>query len=149
MTVVLDDMVGEPPPYWDATAVAIAPDRMLLGPEAALIVAKALDRIRRADGVPLSPAVAHVRRVALSVAAAARGGHGDVPKRPDPAESGSWISTTEAALRLGLSARHVRRLAHQGAFGSVQTSGKNLRVQEAEVSIYAAGPPPDRTHYRR
>lgn len=146
---MLEDVAGEPLPYWNATAVAIAPDRMLLGPEAALIVARALDRIRSADGVPLSPAVAHVRRVALSVAACARSGHGDVPKRPDPSESGAWISTTEAARRLGFTARHVRRLAHQGAFGSVHTSGKNLRVQEAEVSIYAAGPPPDRTHYRR
>lgn len=129
---------------WDGLAVRISDDRLVLGPEAARILAAALQvylrieyRRAAADGGVSGPA-AWLLHALNATAAHARRGHEDVLEVEESSESSTWISTTRAAELLGLSRRQVTRLATAEAFGPTSRSGPRLLVSETQVLAYSA-----------
>lgn len=132
-------MVGVRP--WEGLAVAVSVDRALLGPEAAALLLRTLDDAiarQRSDGIA-SRQAAHVRDVLRLVAAQARVGHADMPRRLDLQ---SWahdqISTAEVAEMLGVTDRQARRLVTAEAFGRPRMAKGAWRVSLAEVQAYIA-----------
>lgn len=130
--------IGDSSGQWDGLVLQLAPDRMLLGPEAARVFAAALDRVRRTDGVALSPTLEHVRRMALRVASPAGCGHADVRNPPQSPDSQAWIGTTQIAEQLGLSQRQSHRLVTDGVFGEPRRSRGKWVVLQIEVAAVAA-----------
>lgn len=130
-------------PRWDGFGMAVGPDRLLLGPEAAGLVAGALKRVRAAERY-FSPDGDQVLQAALNVAFRARRGHEDMAGGEDLSDSQAWISTSQAALRIGVSKRHARRLALEGKLGETRLQSNRIRVQAAEVDAYAVTRPQSR-----
>lgn len=123
---------------WDGLAVAVAPGRALLGPEAARLVVRALEFYASREGLRLSPQADHVRRVLRFAASHAEGGHADTTVDPAAEPSGTWITTTQVAGRLGYSPRHCSRLAASGAFGEARSVKGRWMVQREEVDAWLA-----------
>lgn len=126
------------PTPWDGRAHQLTPGLMIVGPEDAALIAAAIDRVSRIDGVRLSPRVAHVRRIARHVAAQRTSGRGDVPEAAPAAHSEAWISTEAASATLNVTARHVRRLVMDGALGESRLVRGRLLVLRDEVAALAA-----------
>jgi hypothetical protein len=137
-------MAGE---VWDELVVRISADRFVGGPAAAAVVANALEQraaqLRR-NGLPEGLAEAEIRRTLRAVASTAGhvihagGGHADVRDSPASAGSDSWIDmATAASLMGGLTDRHCRRLALDGAFGpSRKVKGRRLvRLSAVKAAV--------------
>lgn len=127
---------------WEGLAVAVSPDRALLGPEAAALLVGALDAVVRVERTRLSPQAAHVRSVlALVSAQLSRAGmvigHEDVRSEAASAGSSVWITTAEAAAQLGLTQRHCSRLAAAEEFGVARRQGRRWLVRQNEVTAWA------------
>lgn len=153
MTAEIAPVSATRPPggrHWDDLALALAPDRALLGPTAAAYLVWVLDahdaQLRR-DGRRPGDAVerTHVRQVLEYVAAGgrasdARRGHEDVPRSPRVPASRPMtdpVTTPQAAELLGRSRRQASRLARGGAFQSARKLAAGYAIERAEVLAYA------------
>lgn len=123
-------------PVWSKLAEPIASDRALLGPEACALLAQVLDRYRRAEGLPFSPAVRHLHSVLRQVGRQERHAAGTTPANLDPPADA--IGTGVAAKLLRLSPRHVGRLAAAGELGPVVRRGRRIQLSRASVVAAAS-----------
>jgi len=124
---------------WDGLAVAISPDRALLGPEAARMLVAALDfYLRREASVRHSPQARHVRDVLALVGSPTRIGHADVRSEDESASSSAWITTADVAEQLGCSRRHASRLVTAEVFGQALRRKGRWLVRRDEVTAYVA-----------
>jgi hypothetical protein len=128
---------------WSGAVLVLPGGQVLLRSDAAGLVAGVISAYARAEGVPLSPAAEHVRAACLAAVRRAEtessSGPADVRSSPPASSSGSWITTAQVALRLGIGERQARRLVVSGVLGEKRKSKGNWMVRAEEVAAYAAG----------
>jgi hypothetical protein len=148
---------------WDEFATVVAVDRLLLGPEAAWLLCRALDReiaVQRRDGI-VSSRVSGLRDQLAAVGGnvlrrsdvldrQACGGHARRPPLDDPEDLGysvdpseavpveEPIGTADAAKMLGLTRRQTTRLARSGALGLCRMVRGRLILSSEDVAAVAA-----------
>lgn len=132
---------------WDGLAMALPGGSTVLSRRAsALVLARLLaaaraDTARNGGGGRLSTEVAEI---VTALRLSASGGHADIAPRSgghadmvSAAGSPQWtdemLPLKEAAKMLGLSDRHARRLANEGAFGEVDETGRGRQVSRLVV----------------
>jgi excisionase family DNA binding protein len=131
-------------------ALRLSADRLVLDPAGAGVVVAALDRLSRVDRITLSPQLRALRDMAADVAsqgrrgpadAASQAGCGPADVRTRPTQAPlphDEITSREAAQIMGLSDRHITRLAKAGAFGRTRIHKGRLLLSAAEVEAYKA-----------
>lgn len=136
---------SELPRPWDGLAFVLggSPSAAVLSPQACALLLPALSYyLGRESIVPVSGPGRHLRDVLTVVAAQAQRGHEDVPATFDPAQSVAWISTGQAAERLGLSRRHCTRLAVSGELGRARLHRHRWVIHPDDFAAFLA----DRHH---
>lgn len=154
MTTTPQDSTARPTP------VLVVRDALVLQGPACRVLAKALDRLvsleQRLNGVAPGGLLTELRTAAHSAAglpdrtAADLSGHADVRTTPDPAAwlmghdgpvfggTEEWISSHEAGEHLGVTDRHIRRLADDGHLGKVRRTRGRLLIHSLNLELFKA-----------
>lgn len=127
-------------PVFDGFVAVAAADRLLLGPDAARLLGRALDReiaVQRRDGI-VSGRVAELREALALVGSIGRVGRPQIDKPEESVLLGDPVAVSEAAGILGLGERHTRRLAREGRLGPCRTDRGRLVLSREDVAAVAA-----------